>query len=67
MVELADTLDLGSSGKPCRFESCCPHQRRSKLRTAQKRQALDASAFSSTVLPGCFACITPQTAHRIIT
>ena len=25
MVELADTLDLGSSGKPCRFESCCPH------------------------------------------
>ena len=28
MVELADTLDLGSSGKPCRFKSCCPHQKR---------------------------------------
>ena len=25
MVELADTLDLGSNGRPCRFESCCPH------------------------------------------
>ena len=31
MVELADTLDLGSSGKPCRFESCCPHQRKYHL------------------------------------
>ena len=28
MVELADTLDLGSSGKPCRIKSCCPHQKR---------------------------------------
>ena len=26
MVELVDTLDLGSNGFPCRFESCCPHQ-----------------------------------------
>ena len=25
MVELADTLDLGSSGQPCRFKSCHPH------------------------------------------
>ena len=25
MAELADALDLGSSGRPCRFESCCPH------------------------------------------
>ena len=25
MAELADALDLGSSGKPCRFESCYPH------------------------------------------
>ena len=25
MVELADTLDLGSSGQPCRFKSCYPH------------------------------------------
>ncbi len=26
MAELADALDLGSSGRPCRFESCYPHQ-----------------------------------------
>ena len=25
MVELADTMDLGSIGKPCRFKSCYPH------------------------------------------
>ena len=31
MVELADTLDLGSSGKPCRFKSCCPHPRNSVM------------------------------------
>ena len=28
VVELADTLDLGSSGQPCRFKSCYPHQKR---------------------------------------
>ena len=28
MVELVDTLDLGSNGFPCRFESCCPHHRK---------------------------------------
>lgn len=25
MAELVDALDLGSSGRPCRFESCYPH------------------------------------------
>ena len=25
MVELADTQDLGSCGRPCRFKSCYPH------------------------------------------
>ena len=25
MAELADALDLGSSGDPCRFKSCHPH------------------------------------------
>lgn len=24
MAELADALDLGSSGRPCRFKSCYP-------------------------------------------
>lgn len=27
MAELADALDLGSSGRPCRFKSCYPHGR----------------------------------------
>ena len=27
MVELADTMDLGSIAKACRFKSCYPHQR----------------------------------------
>ena len=26
VAELADALDLGSSGRPCRFDSCHPHQ-----------------------------------------
>jgi uncharacterized protein len=26
MAELADALDLGSNGQPCRFDSCYPHQ-----------------------------------------
>ena len=25
VAELADALDLGSSGRPCRFKSCHPH------------------------------------------
>ena len=28
LAELADALDLGSSGKPCRFNSCHPHQKK---------------------------------------
>ena len=28
MVELADTMDLGSIGQPCRFESCYPHHKK---------------------------------------
>ena len=26
MVELVDSVDLGSTAHACRFESCCPHQ-----------------------------------------
>ena len=26
VAELADALDLGSSGRPCRFDSCHPHK-----------------------------------------
>ena len=27
MVELVDSVDLGSTARACRFESCCPHQK----------------------------------------
>ena len=31
VVELVDSLDLGSNAKACRFESCRPHQKREAL------------------------------------
>ena len=31
MAELADALVLGTSGQPCRFKSCYPHQKRERL------------------------------------
>ena len=37
VVELADTLDLGSSEKSCRFKSCQPHQ--SNKESKHKRHA----------------------------
>ena len=36
MAELADALDLGSSGQPCGFDSHYPYQR--KLTSCQKRR-----------------------------
>ena len=33
MVELVDTLDLGSNGFPCKFESCYPYQKSLFFRT----------------------------------
>ena len=36
MAELADALDLGSSGRPCRFESCCPHFKPLHLREERR-------------------------------
>ena len=27
MAELADAMDLGSIGQPCRFKSCYPHSK----------------------------------------
>ena len=32
MVELVDSVDLGSTANACRFESCCPHQKREPAR-----------------------------------
>ena len=31
VVELADTLDLGSNGQPCRFKSCRPYQKKTLI------------------------------------
>ena len=31
VAELADALDLGSSGRPCRFKSCHPHRKDVRL------------------------------------
>ena len=28
MAELADAPDLGSGGRPCRFDSCYPYQKK---------------------------------------
>lgn len=40
VVELADTQDLGSCARACRFKSCHPHQTRIK-RTVEVRFSLD--------------------------
>ena len=40
MVELADTLDLGSNAKACRFKSCYPYQKESARRTIYATGAL---------------------------
>ena len=32
VVELVDSLDLGSNAQACRFESCHPHQKREAVR-----------------------------------
>ena len=37
VVELVDSLDLGSNARACRFESCHPHQ--------EKRDPIGASLF----------------------
>ena len=41
MAELADALVLGTSGQPCRFKSCYPHQK-SKLFSPACEQVLGA-------------------------
>ena len=33
MAELADALDLGSSGRPCRFKSCYPQFKKNPVFT----------------------------------
>ena len=51
MVELADTLDLGSSGQPCRFKSCCPYQKQTiQTKTFQRSLGLDCLFFAFMAL-----------------
>ena len=49
VAELADALDLGSSGRPCRFKSCHPHYE-------TKRQLRRAVFFVSERRGRPFAC-----------
>ena len=37
MVELVDSVDLGSTARACRFESCCPHQQKKNLCLPRQR------------------------------
>ena len=40
MAELADALDLGSSGQPCRFDPCYPHHKK-HLHKGEERYVVD--------------------------
>ena len=40
VAELADALDLGSSGRPCRFNSCHPHAGQIMASYKKSRQTL---------------------------
>lgn len=42
---MADALDLGSSGRPCRFKSCHPHQQEPLAAGIICRQAVFLSHF----------------------
>ena len=48
MVELADTMDLGSIGKPCRFKSCYLHQTNAGM--AELADALDSGSSESNFM-----------------
>ena len=43
MAELADALDLGSSGQPCRFKSCYPQVEKEE---SQLFMGLDSSFYN---------------------
>ena len=58
MVELADTLDLGSNAKACRFKSCYPYQKESARRTIYATGALFllyGSGIETAEVRGAFA------------
>ena len=55
VAKLADALDLGSSGQPCRFDSCMPHHfiaRVVKLVDAMDSKSIDVSHIGSSPIAG---------------
>ncbi len=56
MAELADALDLGSSGQPCRFKSCYPQKNRwigrsfPDLVSEKKRKAFRCLPFLTYII-----------------
>ena len=79
MVELVDSVDLGSTAIACRFESCCPHHRSCCLRAAASfvfRAFLPSLAVSRSPLrsvgrseadaDAVFIDFKPQTALPVI-
>ena len=62
MAELADALDLGSSGRPWGFKSLCPHQSKDSVRmnwvfilcVNNIDGGTWTSALNKTPLNGCF-------------
>ena len=54
VAELADALDLGSSGFPCRFKSCRPHQKSTSFDRS-------LSIFTSSLLTLHFSLFSNET------
>ena len=74
MAELADAIDLGSISRECRFDSCYPHQRRSKaMRSCSFFQKSKDLIACSSLFPKnfCFAklfrepCFSPRLLNRL--
>ena len=57
MAELADALDLGSSGRPCRFKSCCPYYLQGFQRFYHLLKSLFFTLFNYFFYTFLFYCI----------
>ena len=57
MVELADTMDLGSIGQPCRFKSCYPHQQK-KARRKRYIACGELFHFIAELIVRSFCCFS---------
>ena len=59
MAELADALDLGSSGQPCRFNSCYPHQKKFTVDFLTKKQKVTEGKVSQYYVRDTHEVIIP--------